>query len=76
MSGAQKQALASSPQLFRSAARRVDGRLGSASDLVYLHMPDWSADDDQIAERMKAELGHFTNAVVSHRKEEAYPNEG
>jgi hypothetical protein len=50
--------------------------VGSSSDLIYIHWPDWSAEDDELAERMQGELGLFKNASVNHSHEDEYPAEG
>jgi hypothetical protein len=46
---------------------------GSASDLVYLNLPNWSAADDEMAVKMKASLGFFTGASTQHSHEDEYP---
>jgi hypothetical protein len=52
--------------------RHVPG-LGSASDLVYLKLPIWSAADDEMALRMKANLGFFESSLTQHSHQEEYP---
>ncbi len=46
---------------------------GSASDLIYLNVTDWSAADDETAVRMKADLGFFAEAAIRRRHEDEYP---
>ena len=47
--------------------------VGSGSTLIYMHLPDWSASDDENAAKMKAETGSFAGAALQHRHEDEYP---
>jgi hypothetical protein len=49
---------------------------GSASDLVYLYLPNWSAADDETAIRMTADLGFFEGTSAQHSHEDEYPASG
>jgi hypothetical protein len=53
-------------------SRYVPG-VGSTSDVVYLHVPGWSPQDDEHAERMQDALGHYAKARVQHCNEDEYP---
>ena len=50
----------------------VPGR-GSTSDLIYMHLPSWSAEDDEHANRMKAALGFFDGASVQNSHKNEFP---
>ena len=47
--------------------------IGSGSTLVYMHLPAWSASDDEKAAVMKAEYGFFMGADFQHRHDDEYP---
>jgi len=47
--------------------------MGSASDLIYMHLPDWSAADDEKAAKMQQELGFFAKADIRHSHVDEYP---
>jgi hypothetical protein len=49
---------------------------GSASDLIYMYVPHWSASDDKEAEKVKAEFGYFLKPRVQHRSSDEYPGAG
>jgi hypothetical protein len=40
-------------------------RMGYSSDIVYLHMPEWTADDEQHVRGIQEELGYFKNVSWS-----------
>ena len=46
---------------------------GSTSDLIYMHLPAWSAEDDEHAVRMKAALGFFDGASLQKSHEDEFP---
>ena len=46
---------------------------GSASDLVYMNVSNWSTADDETALRMKADLGFFEGSSTRQSHEEEYP---
>jgi hypothetical protein len=48
-------------------------RRGSTSDLIYMHLPCWSAEDDEHASKMKAALGFFDGASVRKSHEDEFP---
>jgi hypothetical protein len=48
--------------------------IGSTSDLIYLHLPDWSSADDDRAVQMKAALGLFDKATVRQSHEDEFPS--
>jgi hypothetical protein len=48
--------------------------MGSYSDLVYLDTSRWSADDEEQAIQLKADLGFYANAAMRHSREKEYPN--
>lgn len=41
--------------------------IGYSSDLVYLHMPDWSGEDEASVTSIQHDLGYFENAQWSRR---------
>jgi hypothetical protein len=47
--------------------------VGSASDLIYMNLPNWSAEDDEKAAKMKADLGFFAEAGIQHSHVDEYP---
>lgn len=49
---------------------------GSASDLVYLKLPNWSATDDEAAIRRNAHQGFFEGQSIQHSREDEYPESG
>jgi len=38
-----------------------------------MHIPDWSAADDEKAAKMKAALGSFEGSALQHRHVDEYP---
>lgn len=50
----------------------VEG-MGSASDLILIHLPDWSEADDAKVEKMQRELGYFAQGEVQHFHTDEYP---
>lgn len=44
--------------------------VGSASDLIYLYLPDWSPADDERAAKMLADLGYFAGAGSTAHSDE------
>jgi hypothetical protein len=53
-------------------SKYIEGR-GSASDLIYMKLPDWSPADDDKAAQMKQELGFFKGATVHHTRHDEFP---
>jgi hypothetical protein len=47
---------------------------GSASDLVYMKLPEWTAAHDAEAAKLKADLGFFRNPVKQHVHDDEYPS--
>ena len=47
--------------------------VGSTSNLIYMHVPDWSAADDERATRMQADLGYFAKSAVNCVHADEYP---
>jgi hypothetical protein len=52
--------------------RHVRG-VGTTSDLIYLNLSDWSPADDEMARKMKADLGYFDRSVISRSQEDEFP---
>lgn len=48
---------------------------GTTSDLVYMHFPEWSAEEDAIAKKLKEDSGFFANMPVRHVHRDEYPAE-
>ena len=46
---------------------------GSSLDAVYLHMPEWAEEDEQIAKAARERLGILANAVPLRLMMEEYP---
>ena len=49
--------------------------VGSASDLINMNLPDWSAADDEKVARMKERLGYFAGAAIQHSHVDEYPTQ-
>jgi len=47
--------------------------VGSASDLIYLHLPDWSAADEEKVAKMRQDLGYFAEANIQRSHVDEYP---
>jgi hypothetical protein len=47
--------------------------VGSASDLIYLHLPGWSAADDEKVAKMQQDFGFFTGGEVNYSHADEYP---
>ena len=41
--------------------RPTQGRAGYSSDIVYLHMPDWTAENATKVDGIQSDLGYFKN---------------
>jgi hypothetical protein len=52
--------------------RHVSGK-GSVSTLCYVKCPNWSAQDDAQAVKMKSSMGFFAKSALRHSHEDEYP---
>lgn len=50
-----------------------DPSIGSATDIMYLDLGDWTPDDDREAQRLENEFGFFHNRPVVHLRQDEYP---
>lgn len=46
---------------------------GSASDLVYMHFPIWTREEDAAAKKLQEDCGYFAQAPIRHMQEDEYP---
>jgi len=46
---------------------------GSASDLIYMHFPTWTSEEDAAAKKLQEDCGYFAQAPIRHVQEDEYP---
>lgn len=47
---------------------------GYSMDAVYMHLPEWTAEDERLAEETKAKFGIMQNPTLLHRSEREFPS--
>lgn len=55
-------------------SNHVPGK-GSASDLVYMNLPEWRAEDETTALRLQKDGRFFVGAVIQRKRVDEYPTE-
>jgi hypothetical protein len=49
------------------------GKKGFSFDLIYLYKPDWTDKDQELMDKMQAELGYFVDPRLTKTEEDEYP---
>jgi hypothetical protein len=49
------------------------GKKGFSFDLIHLYKPDWSDKDQELMDKMQAELGYFVDPRMTNTEEDEYP---
>lgn len=57
------------------ATEAYEGKPGFSLDAIYLHKPDWLAEDQRLCEKMQKELKYFVNSRITMARESEYPGE-
>jgi len=47
--------------------------VGSAADVVFRYLANWSSTDDETAVRMKGDLGFFARPAIRRSHEDEFP---
>ena len=50
-----------------------DPSIGSASDIMYLDLGEWTPDDDRQAQQLESEFGFFHSPRLVHLHQDEYP---
>ena len=51
------------------------GKKGFFFDLIQLYKPDWTDKDQELMDKMQAELGYFVDPRLTKTEEDEYPAE-
>ncbi|MBU4334082.1 MAG: NERD domain-containing protein [Candidatus Omnitrophica bacterium] len=56
------------------ATETYEGKAGFSLDVVYLHMPTWTEEDQAHCDSMQNELNYFLNPMITLTREQEYPD--